>query len=100
MALSVSRIEASSKEAGALASTGSAAGWAAQALAPNTALRIEGYLDIAAVIAAARESGAQAIHPGYGFLAENAEFAAACRAAGITFIGPAPASWSQAQSDS
>ena len=42
------------------------------------------------MLAAARETRAEAIHPGYGFLSENAEFAAACRAAGIVFIGPSP----------
>jgi acetyl-CoA carboxylase biotin carboxylase subunit len=46
------------------------------------------YLNIEALLEAARETGAEAIHPGYGFLAENARFAAACRDADITFIGP------------
>jgi acetyl-CoA carboxylase, biotin carboxylase subunit len=46
------------------------------------------YLNIEALLEAARKTGAEAIHPGYGFLAENARFAAACRDADITFVGP------------
>ena len=50
----------------------------------------QSYLNVEAILAAARATGAGAIHPGYGFLAENAEFAERCAAAGIAFIGPTP----------
>jgi acetyl/propionyl-CoA carboxylase alpha subunit len=53
------------------------------------------YLDIGKIIAAAKQSGAEAIHPGYGFLSENPEFAEACVTAGIIFVGPSASSMRQ-----
>ncbi len=61
----------------------------------DEAVQLEGlgalaYLNIANVVAAAKAAGCDAVHPGYGFLAERADFAEACAAAGLTFVGPAP----------
>ncbi|HEY6361647.1 MAG TPA: acetyl-CoA carboxylase biotin carboxylase subunit [Vicinamibacterales bacterium] len=60
----------------------------AVAIGPNPPA--ESYLRTGTIVDAARASGADAVHPGYGFLAENEDFAAACREAGVTFIGPSP----------
>ncbi|MBI1178231.1 pyruvate carboxylase [bacterium] len=51
---------------------------------------VAAYLDIESIVSIAKEKGVDAIHPGYGFLSENAKFARACAAAGITFVGPRP----------
>jgi geranyl-CoA carboxylase alpha subunit len=63
-----------------------------QAVRIGEALPSQSYLNIGAIIAAAKSSGAGAVHPGYGFLAENADFARSCRDAGLVFIGPSPES--------
>jgi len=59
-----------------------------QAIRIGPAPPVESYLNIPAILDAARASGARAVHPGYGFLSENADFAEACAQAGLVFIGP------------
>jgi geranyl-CoA carboxylase alpha subunit len=61
-----------------------------QAVRIGEALPAQSYLNIGAIIAAAKASGADAVHPGYGFLAENEDFARSCHDAGLVFIGPSP----------
>ena len=69
----------------------------ARAIGPAPAR--ESYLNSEAILAAARDARADAIHPGYGFLSENAAFADACAAAGITFVGPRAAAMRAALAD-
>ncbi len=63
----------------------------AHEIGKNVADPLRAYLDIEAVIAAAKDNGADCVHPGYGFLSENAKFAERCRAESLRFIGPSPA---------
>ena len=63
---------------------------ATEAVCIGPAAAAQSYLDAGRIIDAARATGAEALHPGYGFLSENPEFAEACGEAGIVFIGPTP----------
>ena len=65
-------------------------GQATEAVAIGPAPAAQSYLKVDAILEAAKAAGAEAIHPGYGFLSENPDFAEACAAAGIVFVGPRP----------
>ncbi|HJK92862.1 MAG TPA: biotin carboxylase N-terminal domain-containing protein, partial [Polyangiaceae bacterium LLY-WYZ-15_(1-7)] len=69
--------------------------FADEAVCIGPAPATESYLNVPALIAAAEITGADAIHPGYGFLSENADFAEICAACGLTFIGPTPTNMKQ-----
>src|SRR3974377_1833315 len=64
--------------------------FADEAICIGPAKSARSYLDIASVISAAEITNADAVHPGYGFLSENAEFAEGCETCGLKFIGPRP----------
>ncbi len=66
--------------------------WADESVYIGTSASAESYLNIEAILKAARTAGVDAIHPGYGFLSENSRFATTCRDAGFLFIGPEPES--------
>src|SRR5260370_9670733 len=66
------------------------AGFADEAICIGAAKSSRSYLDIPAVISAAEITNVDAIHPGYGFLSENADFAEVCETSGVAFIGPKP----------
>ena len=66
--------------------------FADEAVCIGPAKSARSYLDIPSVISAAEISNADAVHPGYGFLSENADFAEVCETSGLTFIGPTPRS--------
>lgn len=65
--------------------------YAADAAVPLAGRGVSAYLDAGQIVALARQHGCDAIHPGYGFLSENSDFARACEGAGICFVGPSPA---------
>jgi len=64
----------------------------------DVAVRVSSYLDVAALLEAARAAGARAVHPGYGFLAENPGFATAVAGAGLAWVGPPAAAIARANS--
>ncbi|MFR0354363.1 carboxyl transferase domain-containing protein [Streptomyces sediminimaris] len=84
------RVLRAASEAGLRSVAVYAEGDDAHARAADEAVPVGGYLDGAALLAAARGTGCDYLHPGYGFLSEDADFARRCGQAGITFVGPAP----------
>src|SRR4051812_37122332 len=84
------RVLRAASEAGLRSVAVYAAGDDAHTRAADEAVPVSGYLDADALLAAARSNGCGLLHPGYGFLSEDAGFARRCPEAGITFVGPSP----------